>query len=105
MLPVFAHLDADRMAPVLTDATSARPTFHFRLPDCRIDEADWSLAQEWRRWLTVERVAEDDALLRRLGTAWKAAHPGLTLSRHDWANRCAAILAEAGLDDAGEARA
>jgi hypothetical protein len=104
MLPVFAHLDADRMAPVLTDATSARPTFHFRLPDCRNDEADWSLAQEWRRWLTVERVAKDDALLRRLGTAWKAAHPGLTLSRQDWATRCAEILSNAGLDDAGEAQ-
>ncbi|MEQ8896363.1 MAG: amidoligase family protein [Roseovarius sp.] len=101
MLPVFAWIDAARMAPVLTDATSARPTFHFRLPDCRIDEPGWSLDHEWRRWLTVERVAANGDVLAELSQGWEAAHAGVPLPRAYWGERCGAILTERGLADAG----
>ncbi|MEQ9261100.1 MAG: amidoligase family protein [Roseovarius sp.] len=101
MLPLFAHLDAERIAPALTETTSPRPAYHFRLPDCRIDEPGWSLDSEWRRWRTVERVAEDAALLAALAAAWAEAHPGLTLSRQDWAARCGRVLEAHGLADAG----
>ena len=100
MLPLFAHFDAARIRASITDKTSARPTFHFRLPDCRIDEADWSIADEWQRWLTVERVAADTALLKRLSQAWLDDHGLLTLSRQRWATRAGRILQSAGLDRA-----
>lgn len=101
MLPLFAHLDADRIAPALTEATTPRPAYHFRLPDCRIDEPGWSLDSEWRRWRTVERVAADAALMAALASAWEAAHPGVTLSRQDWAAHCGRLLERHGLADAG----
>lgn len=98
MLPVFAHLAPDHMARVKTEGTtSARPTFHFRLPDCRIDEPGWSLQTEWHRWLLVEQVAEDPRLLAAMGAVWEAAHGPVTLSRHTWAQRCGDILLGAGL--------
>lgn len=97
MLPVFAHFDPDRIASAIEDKTSARPTFHFRLPDCRIDDAGWSLAEEWDRWRLVERVAEDNALLDRLAQAWDDDHGFLTLSRQSWATRSGRILQTAGL--------
>ncbi|MEI4232191.1 amidoligase family protein [Roseovarius sp. D22-M7] len=97
MLPVFAHFDAERIAAAISDKTSARPTFHFRLPDCRIDEDGWSLAEEWHRWIVVERVAEDGALLDRLAQAWEDDHGLLTLSRQSWAERAGRILRTAGL--------
>lgn len=100
MLPLFAHFDPDRIAAAISDKTSARPTFHFRLPDCRIDEPDWSIADEWQRWLTVERVAADRALLSRLAQAWEDDHGLLTLSRQRWATRAGRILQSAGLDRA-----
>ncbi|WP_417726604.1 amidoligase family protein [Roseovarius sp.] len=100
MLPLFAHFDPDRIAAAISDKTSARPTFHFRLPDCRIDEPDWSIADEWQRWLTVERVAADRALLSRLAQAWEDDHGLLTLSRQGWATRAGRILQSAGLDRA-----
>lgn len=96
MLPIFAHLAPDAVQGDLGDATSARPTFHFRLPDCRIDEADWSLSDEWHRWITVERVAQDDALLARLAAEWQDDHGPITLTRESWATRCGEILHEAG---------
>lgn len=98
MLPIFAHFDPGRIAAAISDKTSARPTFHFRLPDCRIDEADWSIADEWNRWLLVERVAQDADLLAELSRAWDDDHGVLTLSRKSWAARCGLILKAAGLD-------
>ncbi|MEC9104016.1 MAG: amidoligase family protein, partial [Pseudomonadota bacterium] len=79
------------------DSTSARPAFHFRLPDCRIDEADWSLRGEWLRWLLVEEIAADEALLVKLLHGWEDAHGRVTLSRAPWARRCGEILKDAGV--------
>ena len=101
MLPVFAWIDAARIESVLTSATSARPTFHFRLPDCRIDEPGWSLDREWRRWRTVERVAANADALAELSQGWDAAHAGVPLPRAFWAERCGAVLTQRGLADAG----
>ena len=98
MLPLLAHFDEARIAAAISDKTSARPAFHFRLPDCRIDEADWTLAGEWWRWVAVERVARDDALLRRLSDAWLDDHGLVTLSRQHWAARAGRILLTAGID-------
>ncbi len=97
MLPILAQFEPERIAAAISDKTSARPTFHFRLPDCRIDEAGWSIADEWRRWLTVERVAADAALLDRLARAWEDDHGLLTISRQSWAARAGRILQTAGL--------
>ena len=71
LLPLFAHLDEKRVRASLPEAKiKARPAFHYRLPDSRIDDPSWHLADEWRRWLTVERVAADEELLTRLQDAY-----------------------------------
>lgn len=101
MLPIFAELSPDRVAAVVSGKISARPTFHFRLPDCLIDDADWSLVDEWDRWRVVERVAQDATLLERLGRAWENDHGVVTISRQSWARRCGEILHEAGVDTPG----
>ncbi len=71
LLPLFAQLDEERVRARLPDAKiNPRPAFHYRLPDSRIDQPHWRLAEEWRRWLKVERVAEDEQLLSRLQEAY-----------------------------------
>lgn len=97
MFPLFAHLAPEHTPEAQGGTTTARPTFHFRLPDCRIDEDSWSLATEWHRWLLVEKVAEDARLLAALGRVWQAAHGPVTLSRHTWAQRCGDLMIGAGL--------
>lgn len=97
MLPLFAHLDEEAVKPVMTSAVNPRPTFHFRLPDCRIDEAAWSLAHEWDLWVSVERVAQDEALMQHLRTEWLEQHGTVTLNRGAWARHADDILREAGL--------
>ena len=56
--PLFAHFDNHWVQRQLNDdLIKARPTFHYRLPNCEIDRADWNLWQCWRTWQVVERLA------------------------------------------------
>ncbi|ETX11686.1 hypothetical protein OCH239_19030 [Roseivivax halodurans JCM 10272] len=88
MLCVFAHLDKDRVAAKMDiSSVSPRPTFHYRLPDCRIDEPDWSLALEWNRWVRIEDLAEDSGLLRELEREWKIHRASYRTMRGDWTRR------------------
>jgi hypothetical protein len=68
LLPLFAHLDEERImnAPVETHLVKPRPAFHYRLPNCLIDEPDWSLATVWNRWIAIEKLADDPERLERL---------------------------------------
>lgn len=67
LLPLFAHIDEARVmrAPVETQLVKPRPAFHYRLPNCLIDEAGWSLAHVWNRWVAIERLADDPGRLDR----------------------------------------
>lgn len=72
MLPLFTHIDAERVrAVVKDDRVNARPTLHYRLPNCQIDEPGWSLVQPWRDWLQVEALACDPARLERARRAYR----------------------------------
>ena len=64
MCPLFAHVDQALVQTLLPDPRiKARPTYHYRLPDCRIDDPEWSIIAEWNRWVLVERLAADKAAL------------------------------------------
>jgi hypothetical protein len=64
LLPLFDHLASAQVRRRLPrEKIHARPTFHYRLPDTRLDKAAWSLTTEWNRWVTVERLAENKELL------------------------------------------
>ncbi len=96
MLCLFAQIDKSRVARVMDmEQIQPRPTYHWRLPDCRIDEPGWSLALEWNRWALVERVAADRVLLQRLKVAWREHRDSLTSIRSDWARRVAIMLESA----------
>lgn len=74
MLPAFAFLDENRVAEGVErpDLVKSRPTFHYRLPNCLIDEPDWSIGREWDYWVAVEELAADRLALARAITAWRA---------------------------------
>lgn len=99
MLPLFAALRPDLvdLQAVRGGTVSPRPAFHFRLPDCRISDPQWSLDTEWRRWRLVETVAARPGLLRRLGRSWGQAHGAAGGLGFGWPARCEEILRGAGL--------
>ena len=71
LLPLFAAIDPDTVLNRVEDShlVKPRPTFHYRLPDCRIDEPDWSMALEWNRWVKVEELANDPKSIEELSEA------------------------------------
>lgn len=94
LMPLFAHHDRalfDRIFPAQSKL-SARPTFHFRLPDCRIDEEGWSLARPWNLWARVEHVANDAHMLDTLRTAWLEHNHYLPGAEGRWAERVSKLF-------------
>ncbi len=73
MLPLFAHLDADRVRRTTDDPLiKPRPTFHYRLPDCDIHVPGWGLHAAWNDWVEVERLAADPQRLAGCRAAYLA---------------------------------
>jgi hypothetical protein len=68
MLPVLSHLDRDRVMARVEDPhlVKPRPAFHYRLPNCMLDEPDWRVAREWNTWVAVERLAYDPRRLAEM---------------------------------------
>lgn len=80
LLPILHAHDPEAFAATFgKEASGARPAFHFRLPDCRLNEPDWSIADEWDRWWLVEALAADEPRYGALRDAWRrgAGHGGL----------------------------
>jgi hypothetical protein len=64
LLPLFAHLDEDRVRAVLPrEKIGPRPVFHYRLPQACLGDAGWSIMPDWERWLAVEGLATDAVAL------------------------------------------
>lgn len=73
MLPLFSHLDAERVKQAVPDdAVRPRPTFHYRLPNCDLDNPAWSPITEWNLWVKVEELAEDLEQLAAMSMAYLA---------------------------------
>lgn len=89
MLPVLCEIDNDRvLAGVQKDERSLvnrRPAFHYRLPDCRIGDKKWSIADEWNRWWYIEGIASDDRLRTELIHLWNEnAKEFLWVRKNKW---------------------
>ncbi|MGF1473938.1 MAG: amidoligase family protein [Geminicoccaceae bacterium] len=73
LLPLFAWLDKDQVLSTLPDTKiRRRPTFHYRLPNALIDQPEWGLAEDWNRWVMVERLAARPDLIEAGAQAWLA---------------------------------
>lgn len=61
LMPLFMELAPEVTGQLIDDPhIKARPTFHYRLPNARIDDPAWDgIVLEWNRWVEVERLAAD----------------------------------------------
>ena len=88
LLPLLASIDEEKVRSVVDDPRiKARPAFHYRLPDCRIEQSDWSLTVPWNSWLVVEKLAENDVWLQELTEEFLSTERQrvlLDISRTSW---------------------
>lgn len=89
MLPLMSEIDAARVQRAVNDPrVKARPTFHYRLPNCHIEDPEWSLARSWNLWCTVEELANDEAALQQLTQEFLDAERLIIgVARNDWIQR------------------
>jgi hypothetical protein len=98
MLPLFAHLKPQQVHDSIQDERiKSRPTFHYRLPNCDIDQPEWALYDTWSRWLMVEALAADEDLRNAFCDAYRQH---LDRFSHGWDNRWIAWV-EAKLTELG----
>lgn len=86
LTPLFMHLDQAQVVAQLTadqqDLVKPRPTFHYRLPNSLIDQAEWSIAQEWNYWILIEQLAHDRTRLQAMSEAWLAFNQSSLMEGH-----------------------
>jgi hypothetical protein len=86
LLPLFAHIDKELLARYVDDVRiKSRPTLHYRLPDCDIDNALWHFSTVWNDWVILEQLVANvpdlDALNRVFRKSRKLSLRNLT---HSW---------------------
>lgn len=60
MLPIFSTIDETFIQSKLDDPRiQARPAFHYRMPNCRIEDPSWNFETDWRIWCLVDVIAND----------------------------------------------
>ncbi|NVK87654.1 MAG: amidoligase family protein [Gammaproteobacteria bacterium] len=93
-LPLIAHLDESLVAALDDrDLIKPRPTFHYRLPNCDIDNPDWNIDYPWQLWRTVERLANAPEKLAKLIQAFVVDRKRLTHKiDKQWVADCEAFL-------------
>ncbi|BES71992.1 hypothetical protein RE428_30100 [Marinobacter nanhaiticus D15-8W] len=94
LLPLFAHLNETLLREYVDDErVKSRPTLHYRLPDCDIDNPEWHFSSVWNDWVVVEELAADAGKLADLMGEYRASRKlsfkNLTTS---WKDRCDAWL-------------
>ncbi|MGM0534406.1 MAG: amidoligase family protein [Campylobacterota bacterium] len=89
MLPLFMYWDKDLVRKYLPDEKiNARPTFHNRLPNCKIDLFSWNIHNEWRLWRIVELLAQDEAAFEMLRKDFLRYLNDIFSSKDDYLQRC-----------------
>ncbi|MDV6316900.1 amidoligase family protein [Idiomarina sp. HP20-50] len=89
MLPLFAFLDEEKVMSTVDDnKIKARPTFHYRLPNCQLEHPDWQLTEPWKMWWVVDALANDQQALDYWKQAFiDAERPLIGVSEKDWKER------------------
>ena len=69
LLPLFEHALPGCLSGRNVEGAelvSARPTFHYRLPNSDVGQQGWTPSLAWSNWVEVERLAADDDRRGRL---------------------------------------
>lgn len=94
MMPILGMLNEELIEPVMVGAKNLlRPTFHYRLPNSRIDDPEWTFISEWNYWMPVEKLAADKELLEKLSRLYLLRNRETVISfRKEWAQTVRILL-------------
>ncbi|MDO6823660.1 amidoligase family protein [Marinobacter sp. 1_MG-2023] len=98
LLPLFAHLDKPLLDQYVKDPRiKSRPTLHYRLPDCDIDNPEWNFSSVWNDWVVVEQIANNADDLAELRALFRESRKiSLRNLTHSWQETSAKWLQSKG---------
>jgi len=96
LLPLFDHLKPDLLDGLeegQRKLVKGRPAFHYRLPNCEIDDPDWRISRDWNYWVEVEKLAYNSEKLRSMCVEYlEFQNDELRIFETDWALRVAELM-------------
>ena len=93
LLPLFAFINEDLLREYVDDdRVNARPTFHYRLPNCDIDNPDWNLDTTIEMWMAVELLAFDEGLQAVCNEYLSESEKTLSSLSSNWSDRVQQLL-------------
>jgi hypothetical protein len=97
LMPLWAELEPELLWQIVDDPRiKARPTLHYRLPDCDIDNPDGGFHHVWNDWVAVEALANNEALLADFTEAFRERRRfSLENLARDWIKECDAWVQRA----------
>ncbi|TGN41209.1 amidoligase family protein [Marinobacter confluentis] len=86
LLPLFAHIDSDLLGQYVEDSRiKSRPTLHYRLPDCDVDNPRWHFSTVWNDWVMLEQIVANAPDLAELTEAFRNSRKlSLRNLTHSW---------------------
>ncbi len=98
LLPLLTFLNPALKSEIPPQKLTPRPAFHYRLPNSRIDEEEWSIAFEFNQWSLVETIACDKKRLNDLiDEYWEFQDTPFWFIKELWIERIEQWLKEEGL--------
>lgn len=98
LTPILALQDLDRVRDALgKEKIKPRPTFHYRLPNSRVEDPEWTFGGELQNWMVVEALAGEAETVRRLSRLYRMRKKAKIMAfKKEWSATIAILL---GLDE------
>ncbi|BCD60684.1 MULTISPECIES: amidoligase family protein [unclassified Nitratiruptor] len=95
LLPLLVYINPDIKKQLPEQKLDPRPAFHYRLPNSKVDEPNWSIAFEFNQWSLVENVAfEKQKLYDLMHEYWEFQHTPLWFITDLWIEKVRNWLAK-----------
>jgi len=89
MLPMLAYWDEKKVRDTLPkEKINKRPTFHYRLPNSKVDQLRWGLSHEFQPWIIIELLASNEKIFNQLSKQFLEELDSTIFNKSKWIEQC-----------------
>ncbi len=89
MLPQLAFWDEKEVRKHLPkEKINPRPTYHYRLPNSKVNLFRWNLSQEFQLWVIVEILANNEKVFNKMSKEFLLQLDSPLFNKNEWIEQC-----------------
>ncbi|MGB5918060.1 amidoligase family protein [Arcobacter sp.] len=89
MLPQLAFWDEEEVRKHLPkEKINPRPTYHYRLPNSKVNLFRWNLSQEFQLWVIVEILANNEKVFNKMSKEFLLQLDSPLFNKNEWIEQC-----------------